>query len=141
MHAKKLTLLPCLLLHSHFSFRKYLMNFNATDVFVCKTYLKFLQLIFMILLKPLTPLTPKAFAVFFDLKLSGFCTKESMNYSILKKWRLKLLCSPGSTSLFFQIPFTGQVLKYAFHIHILVANSWTIFNVAITSFIPSKVIH
>lgn len=43
--SKKLTILHCLLLCSHFSFRKYLMNFYATDVFVCKTYLKFLQLI------------------------------------------------------------------------------------------------
>lgn len=77
----------------------------------------------MILLKPLAPLTPKSFAVFFDLNLSEFYTKESMNYSVLKKLILKLLCSPGSTSLFFQIPFTCQVLKYAFHIHFLATNS------------------
>lgn len=42
---KKLTILHCLLLYSQFLFRKNLMSFYATDVFVCKTYLKFLQLI------------------------------------------------------------------------------------------------
>lgn len=43
--SKKLPILHCLFLYSHFSFRKYLMNFYATDDFVYKTYLKFLQLI------------------------------------------------------------------------------------------------
>ena len=72
------------------------------------------------------------------LKWSECYTKTSMNYSILKKWILKLLCSPGSTSLFYSIPFTCQALKYVFHIHFLVASSWTIFNMVINFFIHWK---
>lgn len=55
----------------------------------------------MIPLKSMAPVIPKSFAVFFDLKLPECYTKTSMNYSILKKLILKLLGSPGSTSLFF----------------------------------------
>lgn len=91
---------------------------------------KILTYFSMIPLKSMAPVIPKSFAVFFNLKLSECYTKTSMNYSILKKLILKLLGSPGSTSLFFWITFTSflnMLFMFTFLLPILELMAFTSF--------------